>query len=91
METLLQIMMKPASVFSLHRGFVIRAVSPSPQGVFHPTLHQAPVGVQHAYTETEPSLGASQVCVHAAVLSAMGPSTQAPSATGAVAADPSVD
>ena len=60
-------------------------------GVFHPTPHQAPVGVQHAYTETEPSLGASQVCVHAAVLSAVGPSTQAPSATGAVAADPSVD
>lgn len=49
------------------------------------------MGVQHAYTETEPSLGASQVCVHAAVLSAMGPGTQAPSATGAVAADPSVD
>lgn len=62
------------SIFSLHRGFAIRAASLSPQGVlFHPTPHQAPVGLQHAYTETEPSLGASQVCVQSSSANCHGP------------------
>ena len=58
---------------SLHRGFAIRAAPPSPQGVFHPTPPRAPMGLQHAYTETEPSLGASQVCVHSSNANCCGP------------------